>query len=195
MLWTYCSICREEPVFKSKDKLKHVKKNIHTYKNILKTIFIKGQLPKSQFLHPFTTPLWIPFSLVGVLSVHWADPAAVSSQCRMLWQTFASVSLKRAWLFSLDGDVWRAPLIPPCLMMTPLNPTNSVSPFVRDGIHKPFFEGSIFQEHVHSFSVAFIWPGLGIPFWSDGWVSRPSGLYQVLEWFMMVTDFGKIWNN
>lgn len=76
-------------------------------------------------------------------------------------------------------------------MMTPLNPTNSVSPFVRDGTHKPPFEGSIFQEHIRSFSVAFIWPGLGILFWSDGWVSCPSGQYQVFEGFGVVTDFKK----
>lgn len=45
----------------------------------------------------------------------------------------------------------------------PLTLANSISSIVRDGIHKPFFEGSIFQECVHGLAVA-LKPGLAVPF-------------------------------
>lgn len=44
---------------------------------------------------------------------------------------------KRDDFSNLDWDVWRPSLIPPCLLLMPVNPPNSISSFVRDGIHKP----------------------------------------------------------
>lgn len=162
---------------------------MHTF--LCFTTFIRGQLPKPQFLHSFITPLWIGSSGLGVLSTQSSGPAAVSSPTLYVVTDICCECLsKKGLFFSLDGDVWRAPLIPPCLMTTPLNPTNSISPFVRDGIHKPLFEASIFQEHVHGLAVAFIWPGLGIPFFgltfgSCTWVVSIKFLNRLL----MVIDF------
>lgn len=131
-------------------------KNMHTF--LCFTTFIRVQLPKPQSLHSFITPHWTGSSGPGIVSAQSSGPAAVSVRRSAVCCDRHSllVCSKEGLRSSLDGDVWRAPLIPPCLMLTPLNPTNSISSFVRDGIHKPFFEGSIFQECVHGLAVALM---------------------------------------
>lgn len=161
-------------------------KNMHTFLSF--TTFIRLQLPRPQFLHSFVTPHWTGSSGSGVVSALSSGPAAVSIQRRAVCCDRHSllVCSKEGLWSSLDGDVWRASLIPPCLMLTPLNPTNSISSFVRDGIHKPFFEGSIFQECVHGLAVA--WTRHSFP-WIDGLVWHLSGHYSINFVEQIIDDY------
>lgn len=71
--------------------------------------------------------------------------------------------------------------MPGCHVVMPLNPTNSVPSFVRDGIHKPVFEGSIFQECVRGLAAAFMKPGPHIPFPGLRVLAAMSGHHPTLE--------------
>lgn len=154
---------------------------MHTF--LCFTTFIRIQLPKPQFLHSFVTPHWTGSSGAGIVSAQTSGPAAVSIQLSAVCCDRHSllVCSRRGLWSSLRGDMLRASLKPPCLLLTPLNPTNSISSFVGDGIHKPIFDGSIFQECVQlSFSLHVARTRHSIP-QINSLIWHLSGQYLVLE--------------